>query len=114
MSLIPENIIQQIKAYSLVQFIMLFVDLKRKNGNYVGVCPFHDEKSGSFDVSPAKGLYKCFGCDKTGHNPIDFILDLENLSFVDAVKRCMSLLDISSDHMSASNITTPMPKRIKK
>ena len=62
-----------------------FVKLKKRGSNYMGCCPFHNEKTPSFSVSPAKGIYKCFGCDKGG-NAIGFIMEHENVEFKEAVE----------------------------
>lgn len=62
-----------------------FVTLKRRGVNYIGLCPFHDEKTGSFIVSPAKGIYKCFGCGKAG-GAVHFIMEHEQLSYPDALR----------------------------
>ena len=63
-----------------------FVPLKKKGQNLWACCPFHEEKSPSFSVSPNKGIYKCFGCGKAG-DAIQFIMDLEGLSFPEAIKQ---------------------------
>ncbi|HSI90666.1 MAG TPA: DNA primase, partial [Adhaeribacter sp.] len=62
-----------------------FVTLKKKGQNLWAPCPFHNEKSPSFSVAPAKGIYKCFGCGKAG-NSVNFIMDLEGISYVEALK----------------------------
>lgn len=62
-----------------------FVTLKKRGVNFLGLCPFHNEKSPSFTVSPAKGIYKCFGCGKGG-NPVNFIMEHEHLDYVGALK----------------------------
>lgn len=62
-----------------------FVKLTRRGVNYIGLCPFHNEKSPSFTVSPAKNIYKCFGCGEGG-NAVNFIMDLEQLSYPEALK----------------------------
>lgn len=62
-----------------------FVTLKRRGVNLLGLCPFHNEKTPSFTVSPAKGIYKCFGCGKAG-NSINFIMDHEQLSYPEALR----------------------------
>lgn len=62
-----------------------FVTLKKRGVNYIGLCPFHNEKTPSFIVSPSKGIYKCFGCGKGG-NSVNFIMELEQLSYVEALK----------------------------
>ena len=62
-----------------------FVSLKKRGANLIGLCPFHNEKTPSFIVSPAKGIYKCFGCGKAG-NAVQFIMDHEHYSYPDALK----------------------------
>jgi len=62
-----------------------FVTLKKRGVNLLGLCPFHNEKTPSFTVSPAKGIFKCFGCGKGG-NPVNFIMEHENLSYPEALK----------------------------
>lgn len=62
-----------------------YVALSRRGANLVGLCPFHDERTPSFSVSPARGIYKCFGCGKGG-NSLNFIMEIEHLSFVEAVR----------------------------
>jgi DNA primase len=62
-----------------------FVKLKRRGANYLGLCPFHHEKTPSFTVSPSKEIFKCFGCGKSG-NSISFLMEHEKLSYVEALK----------------------------
>ena len=62
-----------------------YVSLKKRGVNLIGLCPFHDEKTGSFTVSPAKGIFKCFGCGKGG-NAVHFIMEIEQVSFTEALK----------------------------
>ncbi len=62
-----------------------FVTLKKRGANYLGLCPFHNEKTPSFSVSPSKGIYKCFGCGKAG-NVVGFIMDHEHYSYPEALK----------------------------
>ena len=62
-----------------------FVNLKKKGVNYIGNCPFHNEKTPSFTVSPTKGIYKCFGCGKGG-NSVRFIMDMEHYTYPEALK----------------------------
>jgi DNA primase len=70
---------------SIVDVIGSFVTLKRHGSNYTACCPFHDEKTPSFHVSPQKGIYKCFGCGKAG-NAVGFIMEHERLTFPEAIK----------------------------
>jgi DNA primase len=62
-----------------------FVSLKKRGVNYLGLCPFHNEKTPSFTVSPSKGIYKCFGCSKGG-NVVNFIMEHEHMSYPEALK----------------------------
>jgi DNA primase len=72
-------------AANIVEVVGDFVTLKRKGANYQACCPFHNEKTPSFVVSPSKGLFKCFGCGKGG-NAVTFVMAHENISYVDALK----------------------------
>lgn len=72
-------------ATEIVDVIQDFVTLKKKGVNYVGLCPFHNEKTPSFTVSPSKGIYKCFGCGNGG-NVVNFIKEHEHLSYPEALK----------------------------
>ena len=62
-----------------------FVNLRRRGNNYSGLCPFHNEKTPSFNVNPARNIYKCFGCG-VGGDPVKFLMELEQLSFPDAIR----------------------------
>ena len=84
--MISKETIQLIQNTIKVEEVVgTFVNLKRRGSNLLGLCPFHNEKSPSFTVSPAKEIYKCFGCGKSG-NSIGFLMDLEKLSYVEALK----------------------------
>ena len=72
-------------AANVVEVISDFVSLKKKGVNYMACCPFHNEKTPSFVVSPAKGLYKCFGCGKGG-NAVTFVMEHEKLTYAEALK----------------------------
>jgi len=72
-------------AAQIVEVIQEFVHLKRRGVNYLGLCPFHHEKTPSFTVSPSKGIFKCFGCGKGG-NVVNFIMEHEHLSYPEALK----------------------------
>ncbi len=63
-----------------------YVTLHKRGANLIGLCPFHTEKTGSFTVSPSKGIYKCFGCGKSGH-AIGFVMEIEKCSYPEAVKQ---------------------------
>ena len=62
-----------------------FVNLKKRGANMLGLCPFHNEKTPSFTVSPAKNIYKCFGCGKGG-DPVNFIMEHESVSYPESLK----------------------------
>lgn len=74
-----------INRNDIVDVVSSYVALTKKGGNYFGLCPFHNEKTGSFSVSPDKQIYHCFGC-KHGGGVVSFIMEIENLSFPDAVR----------------------------
>ncbi len=84
--MISVNTIEQIKnRVDILDVIGEYVKLKKRGANYLGNCPFHNEKTPSFTVSPAKELYKCFGCGKSG-NSIGFLMEHDKLSYVEALR----------------------------
>src|SRR5260221_8837775 len=84
--MIPQQTIQQILSrIDIIEIVGGFVKLKKRGSNYLGLCPFHNEKTPSFTVSPAKEIYKCFGCGKSG-NSISFLMELEKYSYVEALR----------------------------
>lgn len=84
--MIPQDTVAKIlDAARIEDVIGDFVTLKRSGANFMACCPFHNEKTPSFVVSPAKGIYKCFGCGKSG-TAVGFIMEHENLSYPDALK----------------------------
>lgn len=74
-----------LSAADVVDVVKDFVSLKKRGVNYIGLCPFHNEKTPSFNVSPSKGIFKCFGCGKAG-NSVGFIMEHEQLTYVEALK----------------------------
>lgn len=74
-----------IEAAEITSVISDFINLRKRGVNYLGMCPFHNEKTPSFTVSPAKGIFKCFGCGKGG-NSVNFIMEHENLTYPEALK----------------------------
>ena len=83
---IPQSFIQELLARTdVVDIVGRYVQLKKGGANFMGLCPFHGEKSPSFSVSPAKQFYHCFGCGKNG-NAISFLMDHAGMAFVEAVK----------------------------
>ncbi|HEY9364068.1 MAG TPA: DNA primase, partial [Chitinophagaceae bacterium] len=84
--MISQTSIQQILSrIDIIDVVGGFVKLKKRGSNYLGLCPFHNEKTPSFIVSPAKEIYKCFGCGKSG-NSISFVMEHEKYSYVEALK----------------------------
>ncbi|HNR56257.1 MAG TPA: CHC2 zinc finger domain-containing protein, partial [Flavobacteriales bacterium] len=84
--MIAPHAIQQVKDAARVEEVVgEFVALKRKGPRYLGLCPFHNEKTPSFNVSPNLGIYKCFGCGEAGDS-ITFLQKHEHLSYVEAIK----------------------------
>ncbi len=84
--MIPQDTIQLIQSrIDIVEIIGGFVKLKKRGANYLGLCPFHNEKSPSFTVSSSKEIYKCFGCGRSG-NAISFVMEHEKYNYVDALK----------------------------
>ncbi len=84
--MITQQTIQEIQSrIDIYDVIGSFIKLKRRGTNYIGNCPFHNEKTPSFTVSPSKEIYKCFGCGKSG-NAIGFVMDHEKYSYVEALK----------------------------
>jgi len=86
MSKIPQDIIERVRdSADIVDVVSKYVDLKQRGPNYFGLCPFHNEKTPSFSVSPSKQIYYCFGCN-AGGNVYSFLMDYQKIPFPDAVK----------------------------
>ena len=84
--MIPQETVNRIlDAAQIVDVVGDFVTLKKRGANHMACCPFHNEKTPSFVVSPSKGIYKCFGCGKSG-TAVGFIMEHESLSYVEALK----------------------------
>ncbi len=84
--MIPKETIDEIFNACVIEDVVGdFVTLKKRGANYLGNCPFHNEKTPSFTVSPAKGIYKCFGCGKAG-NAVNFIMEHEHYTYPEALK----------------------------
>jgi DNA primase len=100
--MISPNTIQQITNHiDILDVVGEFVKLKKRGTNYLGLCPFHNEKSPSFTVSPAKEIYKCFGCGKSG-NSIGFIMEHEKYSYVEALRWLAARYNIEIEETEAS------------
>ncbi len=87
MPLYPEYLIREVADKNDIRdVISQYVHLKKAGSSYVGLCPFHNEKTPSFSVSPQKGIFHCFGCGEGG-NVIHFMMKIENMTFVEAVEK---------------------------
>ena len=84
--MIPQDTVNKIlDSAQIVEVISDFVSLKRRGANFIACCPFHNEKTPSFYVSPSKGIYKCFGCGKSG-TAVGFVMEHESMTYVEALK----------------------------
>ncbi len=93
--LYPQHFIDELKDRAdLVRIIEPYAQLKKKGANWMGCCPFHQEKTPSFSVNPQKGFYKCFGCGKGG-SAYNFVMEIEGLSFPEAIKRVAEISGVA-------------------
>ena len=85
--MIPKETIDKVfEAARIEDVVGSYVRLKKRGANLLGLCPFHKEKTGSFTVSPSKGIYKCFGCGKAG-NAVGFVMEIEQCSYIEAIRQ---------------------------
>ena len=111
---IPEELINEIKYRNDIESVISpYVNLKRRGKNLVGLCPFHNEKTPSFYVSPAKGIYKCFGCGESG-TAVGFVMKHENLSYVEALKFLAKKynIEVVETEVSAEEIAKRQKERL--
>tara|TARA_B100000902_G_scaffold400057_1_gene475316 strand:- start:7536 stop:9419 length:1884 start_codon:yes stop_codon:yes gene_type:complete len=101
--MIPKETIDLIFESSKIEEVIAdyLPDLKKKGTNYWACCPFHNEKTPSFSVSPSKGIYKCFGCGKGG-NVVNFIMDHEGLSYPESLKELAKKYNIEIEDVKLS------------
>lgn len=100
--MITQNSIQQIlNRIDVVDVVGGFVKLKKRGANYLGLCPFHNERTPSFTVSPSKEIFKCFGCGKSG-NSISFIMEHEKFSYVEALRWLANRYNIEIEETEVS------------
>jgi DNA primase len=100
--MISANTIQQILSrIDIVDIVGSFVKLKKRGANYLGLCPFHNEKTPSFTVSPTKEIYKCFGCGRSG-NAIGFVMEHEKYSYVEALRWLAQKYDVPIEETEVS------------
>jgi DNA primase len=99
---ISQNSIQQILSrIDVTEVVGTFVKLKKRGANYLGLCPFHNERTPSFTVSPAKEIYKCFGCGKSG-NSISFLMEHEKLTYVEALRWLANKYNVEIEETAVS------------
>ncbi len=99
---IPENKIEEIRATAnAVDIISEYVQLRKRGKNYVGLCPFHNEKTPSFTVSDEKQIFHCFGCH-TGGNVFKFLMEYKKISFVEAVQEIAEQLGIPLEYQESA------------
>ncbi len=95
MARIPEDLVDSIRSQAdIVDIVSDYVTLRRSGKNYLGLCPFHDEKTPSFSVNPERQIFHCFGCGKGG-NVFTFLMEHENVTFVEAVHHIARRLNIT-------------------
>lgn len=85
--IIARKTIDEVYELPLDKVIAGYTELKKNGASFKGNCPFHDEKTPSFHVSPAKGIYKCFGCGEGGNNAVSFVMKKESMQWIDAIKQ---------------------------
>lgn len=101
--MISQRTIDQIKeAATIEQLVGEHVELKKRGSSFLGCCPFHQEKTPSFTVTPAKGIYKCFGCGKAG-DAISFIREIKGVSYPDALRLLADKYNIEVEEIGGDN-----------
>ncbi len=107
--MISQQTIQQILSrIDIIEIVGGFVKLKKRGVNYLGLCPFHNEKTPSFTVSPTKEIYKCFGCGRSG-NSIGFLMEHEKYSYVEALRWLANKYNVDIEETE----TTPEAKQMQ-
>ncbi|MCL2122385.1 MAG: DNA primase [Clostridiales bacterium] len=111
---IPENIVEHLRNQAdIVEIVGSSVSLKRQGQNFSGICPFHQEKTPSFVVSPAKQIYHCFGCGKGG-NVFTFVMEHEGVGFQEAVEKLAARYGVSIPEEESSPAQRRQEARIKR
>src|ERR1700753_4158183 len=114
--MIKESCIEQVKdiaSLKIVEVLQGFLKLKREGVNFKACCPFHNEKSPSFVVSGAKGMYKCFGCGRTG-NAITFLMEHEQKTYLESVQWIAEKYNIEMEQEKRIKKYTTPPTRLEK
>src|SRR3989337_4298837 len=100
--MISQASIQQILSrIDIVEIVGSFVKLKKRGSNYLGLCPFHNEKTPSFTGSPSKEIYKCFGCGRSG-NTISFLMEHEKYSYVESLRWLAAKYNVTIEETEVS------------
>ena len=100
--MISESTINKVRELSIEDVLEPYVRLSRKGSTLMGVCPFHEERTGSFSVSPGKNLFHCFSCNRGG-DAITFIMEKENLSFMEAIEFLAKRHNISIEYVEGQD-----------
>ena len=100
--MISESTINKVRELSIEDVLEPYVRLSRKGSTLMGVCPFHEERTGSFSVSPGKNLFHCFSCNRGG-DAITFIMEKENLSFMEAIELLAKRHNISIEYVEGQD-----------
>jgi len=108
----PASIQEVLEKCQIDDVVRDFVTLQRRGSNLIGLCPFHNEKSPSFSVSPSKNIFKCFGCGKGGDS-LHFVMELENLSFPDAIRYLAQKYKIELDETVTSEVQKEEQKHLE-
>ena len=101
--MINQETIQRIlDATHIEEVVGDFVTLRKRGANYIACCPFHDEKTPSFNVNPARGIFKCFGCGKGG-DAVRFLMEHDHLSYPDALRYLAKKYNITIEEEEMSD-----------
>lgn len=97
--------VEQIHQIDLYTVINEYVELKKNGSGYVGCCPFHNEKTPSFHVSPSKNIWKCFGCSVGGNSPVDFLQELKGMTYPEALEEAARIGRVEVEYVNKGNRT---------
>lgn len=103
---IPEETIERIRqSADIIDVVSDYVSLKKRGQNWIACCPFHNEKTPSFNVSPVRQIYKCFGCGKAG-DPVRFVMDIENIGYPEALRHLAKKygIDIAEEELTPDEL----------
>ena len=95
--MIKDYTIQNVREIDILTLLKPYVELKRYGSSFMGICPFHSERTGSFHVTPEKNVYHCFSCGRGGDG-ISFVMEKENLTFMEAVEKIANDNNIPIEH----------------